>query len=199
MHLIAARTGSLEGAVEVVEGTDLLEAIGLDRKWRSSSKSGPGTPCSYISCSQHAISRALPSHHFAQSKRTVPMPRIRLCFDELLRILKRHNSFDGRQFPEAIRPISASPTEKSTKARLTSEARPTLDRCDNSLLVSAINASTPVFQRSQILNELLTRNGLSPVLFKLSAQQQLAVGKNFLRCMNLTSPSDPTMNPDNER
>jgi len=53
--------------------------------------------------------------------------------------------------------------------------------CENAIIYPEIDAGKAHLRRSQILDVMLTINGLSPVFFKLSEDEQLKVGNEMMR------------------
>jgi hypothetical protein len=64
---------------------------------------------------------------------------------------------------------------------VTSEMHQVEILCQNSCLFPSINADKAILRRSQILDGMLSMNGLEPVLFKLSEDEQLAACNEMMK------------------
>lgn len=56
--------------------------------------------------------------------------------------------------------------------------------CENAVLYPEVDASKATLRRSQILDAMLQMNGRSPVLFRLSEDQQLMVGNHIMQLIS---------------
>lgn len=61
--------------------------------------------------------------------------------------------------------------------------------CENAVIYPEIDARKPTLERGKLLDCMLENNGLPPVFFKLTQQQQLAAGNSLMRLIQARSGS----------
>ncbi|ASI89633.1 gamma-mobile-trio integrase GmtZ [Vibrio mediterranei] len=128
------------------------------------------------------LSKAHSDHEERATKLDVllcDMSSLMTLIKQCMALLNEYDSGNGKQLivSESFAKVDFELQESKTNFRLLSQI------CENATIYSGASASRALPLRSQMLDQLVDKNGLSPAMFRLNKEQQLSIGNQLTKLL----------------